>query len=66
MAVYIDEDLCKSCKICIQNCPGNVFELSGRVNKKGYDYVAAVREENCIKCAKCEKICPDFAIHIEN
>ena len=65
MSVYIDENLCKSCKICIKNCPKGVFELSGKANKKGYEYVAATNESACIARKLCEKTCPDFAIYIE-
>ena len=65
MAVYIDQELCKSCKICINTCPKNVYALTHKVNKKGYNYVEAVREADCIACHKCEISCPDFVIHIE-
>ena len=36
-----------------------------KVNKKGYEYMAAVKEADCIKCRLCEKTCPDLAIYIE-
>lgn len=65
MAVYIDKELCKSCKICINICPKKVFEITHKVNKKGYNYVDATRAEECISCGKCEMSCPDFVIHIE-
>ncbi|MGO5548359.1 4Fe-4S binding protein [Lachnospiraceae bacterium LCP19S3_B12] len=65
MAVYIDKELCKSCKICMNICPKNVFEITHHVNKKGYNYVEAVREEDCISCGQCETSCPDFVIHVE-
>lgn len=65
MAVYIDENLCKSCKMCIKFCPKGVFAMSGKVNKKGYEYMASVKEADCIKCALCEKTCPDLAIYVE-
>lgn len=65
MAIYIDKELCKSCKICISLCPKDVFEITTHVNKKGYNYVAAVRAENCVACKSCEKCCPDLAIYVE-
>jgi len=65
MKVYIDKELCKSCRICMSICPRGVFEIPNHVNKKGYNYVAAVHEENCIGCRQCENGCPDFVIHIE-
>jgi 2-oxoglutarate ferredoxin oxidoreductase subunit delta len=64
--VYIDIDLCKNCSLCMNMCPKDVFEPSQhKVNKKGYNYMEAPRQKNCIKCMICEKICPDFAIHVE-
>ena len=48
MAVYIDKELCKSCKLCKNNCPKDVFEITHKVNKKGYNYMEAVRPEACI------------------
>ena len=46
MAVYIDKELCKSCKICISICPKDVFAITHHVNKKGYNYVEAVNEKD--------------------
>ena len=34
MAVYIDKELCKSCKICISICPKDEFAITHNVNKK--------------------------------
>lgn len=63
--VYIDKELCKSCRICMHICPKGVFGMSHLVNKKGYNYVTAENEEACIGCGQCERGCPDFVIHIE-
>ena len=30
-------ELCKSCKLCAHLCPKGVFEMTGFVNKKGYN-----------------------------
>lgn len=65
MSVYIDPELCKSCSMCVTLCPKQVFEITHHVNKKGYNYAAVVREGQCVKCKKCEKMCPDFAIYVE-
>lgn len=65
MRVYVDADLCKSCKLCINVCPKNVFEMTHHVNRKGYNYVAPAHEDACIRCGLCEKTCPDFAIYVE-
>lgn len=65
MAVYIDTALCKSCKLCISVCPKQVFEITTHVNAKGYNYVEAAREADCIFCGQCEMTCPDFVIHVE-
>ncbi|MBR3212047.1 MAG: 4Fe-4S dicluster domain-containing protein, partial [Firmicutes bacterium] len=54
-----------SCRICISVCPKNVFEITTHTNKKGYNYVAAVRPEDCIACKRCEISCPDLALYIE-
>ena len=65
MAVYIDKELCKSCKICISLCAKNVFAMTTHVNKKGYNYVEAVNEDDCVACGRCENSCPDFVIYVE-
>jgi len=63
--IYVDAELCKSCKICMSVCPKNVFDITNKVNKKGYNYIEAVRPGDCIACKKCERSCPDFALFVE-
>ena len=62
MAVYIDKKLCKGCGLCVVCCPRKVFEISSEVNRKGFTVASPVREENCVRCGRCEKTCPDLAI----
>lgn len=64
MAIFVDSELCKSCKICMSVCPKNVFEITNHVNKKGYNYVEAVRAGDCVACKMCERSCPDFALYV--
>ncbi|MHA1145012.1 MAG: 4Fe-4S dicluster domain-containing protein [Candidatus Helarchaeota archaeon] len=61
----INEECCKGCGLCIEVCPKNVLDFSGRFNKKGYDVVEVKDPEACINCKRCELICPDFAISVE-
>jgi len=65
--VHVIEVRCKECGFCIEFCPKDVLEKSGKYNKKGYNIVKVVkeREDMCIACKHCEDICPEFAIWIE-
>jgi len=65
MAIYIDEKICKGCKLCVEICPKKVFQVKEKVNDKGYLIPEAVNEENCNKCKLCEISCPDLAILVE-
>lgn len=56
--VTVNQDWCKSCEICVEFCPKNVFLMEGF-------YASAAREGECIGCRLCEKLCPDFAIKVE-
>ncbi|MFC1937503.1 ferredoxin family protein [Chloroflexota bacterium] len=63
--IYINEDYCKGCNLCIHFCPKDVFEPSTKLTKRGYHAPVAVRIENCNGCGVCELFCPDFAIVVE-
>ncbi|MHC1720733.1 MAG: ferredoxin family protein [Clostridiaceae bacterium] len=65
MKVYVDKELCKNCHICSHICPKGVFGTSTEVNRKGYNFAVAQKEEECVGCRQCEKTCPDFAIYVE-
>ncbi len=55
--LYVNENFCKGCGICVDFCPKKVLE-------KNLEKVEIVREKDCIKCGLCEDMCPDFAIHL--
>ena len=60
----IDDERCKGCGLCIDVCPKNVLEISGKVSPKGYFPAFQARPEDCIHCALCCTMCPDVAITI--
>jgi 2-oxoglutarate ferredoxin oxidoreductase subunit delta len=62
--VVFNEEICKSCSLCVEVCPTNVIFLADYLNGKGYRPAAVVDQENCISCAKCGQICPDTVITI--
>lgn len=62
--VVFNEEICKSCSLCVQVCPTNVIFLSDYLNGKGYRPAAVVDQEHCISCAKCAQICPDSVIAV--
>jgi len=63
--VIVNEERCKSCRICTQACPKKIIEISkDRMNAKGYRPAEVVKPEDCIGCAFCATVCPDCAITI--
>lgn len=63
--VYVDPEMCKSCRLCVNLCPKHVFTLSVHVNKKGYNYAQPTNLDACVSCGMCEKLCPDLAVYVE-
>jgi 2-oxoglutarate ferredoxin oxidoreductase subunit delta len=62
MAVWIVENICKGCGICVYLCPKGVLGISDRRNVKGINIIEAVNQEKCVACGTCEINCPDLAI----
>lgn len=64
--IFIDEQRCKGCGLCVRACPKQIVALSTtRLNTKGYYPAEIVDPEACIGCASCARTCPDVAITIE-
>ena len=64
--IYIDEERCKGCCLCIDACPKKIISANGeKLNSKGFHPVRILEIEKCIGCAFCATICPDCAIEIE-
>jgi 2-oxoglutarate ferredoxin oxidoreductase subunit delta len=63
--IFIEEEYCKGCRICVEFCPVNILKLGNKINSKGYNVVQVTDESKCILCYNCERYCPEFAIAIE-
>lgn len=57
--VKINEKWCKGCGLCIAFCPKGVLVMGERL-KAQVKY-----PEKCIGCRRCENLCPDLAIIVE-
>jgi NAD-dependent dihydropyrimidine dehydrogenase PreA subunit len=63
--VAVNSAWCKDCKFCSEVCTKHVFESSNSFNLAGYQYMVALRTDDCNGCLKCTMICPDFAVTVE-
>lgn len=58
MKAVVTPERCKSCGLCVVNCPQKALAITGRLNAAGY-HVVTVDEERCIGCGICYTVCPD-------
>lgn len=54
MAVYIDQELCTGCKMCVDVCP--VDAISGEQGKP-----QTIDQDKCVMCGQCVQTCSSFA-----
>lgn len=52
---WINEDLCVSCGVCVDDCPVGAIALNE-------DQKACINEEECIRCGQCHDMCPQEAV----
>jgi 2-oxoglutarate ferredoxin oxidoreductase subunit delta len=60
--VYIKQDSCKGCGICIALCPVKILEFSKNLNSRGVSYPEVIDQESCTECFNCMIYCPDMAV----
>lgn len=60
--VYVSEEQCKGCRLCVAYCPEHILLFSREFNAKGYHYPVVKDQHGCVNCKICEDICPEFAI----
>lgn len=63
--IYIDENLCAGCGICIEFCPKKVLARSGKRSLGGIHLVRIENSAACTHCRLCELYCSSFAISVE-
>ncbi len=61
-SVCVITERCKGCEFCMDFCPVGALQRSEKTTEKGYH--PPEMTEGCVLCGKCEKICPEFAVHI--
>lgn len=52
-SVYLDEEACKGCTVCVTTCPTEAIRV--------LDGKARITEERCIDCGECIRRCPHHA-----
>jgi 2-oxoglutarate ferredoxin oxidoreductase subunit delta len=64
--IFIIEDRCKGCRLCVLYCPTDTLGMSEKVNANG-NFVPKIKDiSKCKGCKLCFKMCPDFAIFVED
>jgi ferredoxin len=52
---WVNEDLCVSCGVCVDDCPVGAIALNE-------DQKACINEDGCVRCGRCHDICPQDAV----
>ena len=62
--ILINQEKCKGCLLCIDECKYQEISVSKKINKFGYNIVTFNDNGNCTACTFCAIICPDAAIEV--
>ena len=61
--IVIEQSKCKSCYLCLKECPKNLIKVSEKTNNLGNNVVEFNDPQGeCLGCAMCATRCPDLAI----
>lgn len=61
--LVLDVQRCKSCSLCVDQCPKGALSMGETLNKAGYKH-AALDSVKCIACGLCYSVCPDYVFSI--
>lgn len=64
--VWVDENRCKACDVCVSVCPAGVLAMKQEPTSTLGALVSIIAPESCIGCMDCELSCPDFAIYVSD
>ena len=59
--ITIETSGCRSCSLCAEICPTDVFDLS-----QADGIATAARPQDCIGCTSCEYICPSRCLSVSD
>ncbi len=62
--VWVNENRCKACDLCVSVCPTGTLAMRLDEHKVLVKFVEVLHSESCIGCQECELHCPDFAIAV--
>ncbi len=63
--VKIDKNGCRGCSLCVDDCPGNVFDSEGDPAKAAR-FAKVSRGDDCMGCFACYYLCPSQCIEISD
>ncbi len=62
--VFVHQERCKGCGLCIDACPRGILRFAEHFNEKGYSPAENGDPAQCTGCALCARMCPDVAIDV--
>ena len=61
--IKIDDSKCKSCYLCVDDCPKKLIKVGEKTGSLGENIVEFKDDKKeCLGCAMCAMVCPDIAI----
>lgn len=57
--LWLDEQKCTGCGLCLDVCPQGVFEMNGR-------HVRIADHDGCMECGACARNCPVSAVTVQS